>query len=147
MSLFDKQREFYAATRQYLAGLCPPDDPLVGSFVGAHAKTFSSTLYAVGVTRGLLVLQPLTKRQQPDGAPRWFRPGDITNAAVWGQGGGWREWLAKNSEFELRFQTSAGDHFKIMAVGGWTMAKAMGEGYEEGLMAVAQWLADARPAR
>lgn len=145
MSPFERQRELYAANRQYLAGMCRPDDSLVGAFVGAHAKTFSSTIYAVGVTRTAMVLQPLDKKQQPVGAPTWYRPGDITNAALWGHGGGWREFLARNSEFELRFQTTAGEHFKIMAVGGWVMAKAMGDGYEEGMLAVAEWLAAARP--
>lgn len=145
MNPFEQQRERYAANRQYLAGLCRPDDSLVGAFIGAHAKTFGNQLFAVGVTRHSLVLQPLTKRQQPDGAPVWLRPNDITNAAIWGHGGGWREWLAKNSEAELRFQTTGGEHYKILALGGWTMAKAMGDGYEAGIDAVAQWLADARP--
>lgn len=145
MNPFERQRELFAATRQYLAGLCRPDDPLVGAFVGSHAKTFSATIYAVGVTRTAMVMQQLDKKQQPVGGPVWYRPSDITNAALWGQGGGWREFLARNSEFELRFQTTAGEHFKVTAVGGWLMAKAMGDGYEQGMMAVAEWLAAARP--
>lgn len=147
MNPFERQRELFAATRQYLAGLCRPDDPLVGAFVGSHAKTFSATIYAVGVTRSAMVMQQLDKKQQPVGGPVWYRPSDITNAALWGQGGGWREFLARNSEFELRFQTTAGEHFKVTAVGGWLVAKAMGEGYEQGMMAVAEWLAAARPAQ
>ena len=147
MNPFERQRELFAATRQYLAGQCRPDDPLVGAFVGSHAKTFSATIYAVGVTRSAMVMQQLDKKQQPVGGPVWYRPSDITNAALWGQGGGWREFLARNSEFELRFQTTAGEHFKVTAVGGWLMAKAMGDGYEQGMMAVAEWLAAARPAQ
>jgi hypothetical protein len=147
MNPFEKQRQLFAANRQYLAGLCRPDDPLVGAFMGGHAKGFKVTLYAVGVTRHFMVLQALTKKQEPDGPPMWLRPGDITNAALWGHGGGFREWFAENSEYELRFQTTSGDHYKISAMGGATMSRAMGEGYEEGMLAVAQWLAEARPPR
>ena len=74
MGLFDKQREMFAAARQHVAGLCPPDDPLVGAFVGAHAKTFSNRLYTVGATRNFLVLQAINKKFLPDGNPIWLRP-------------------------------------------------------------------------
>ncbi|MDO8363820.1 MAG: hypothetical protein Q7V88_13045 [Actinomycetota bacterium] len=141
MSLFDKQQQFFEALHQQMQALCPPDDPLVGAFIGTQSKAFSNQLFGVGVTRNLLVLQPLDRKQQPDGAPVWLRPGDITNAAIWGQGGGFREWIAADSEYQLRFSTANGDKYKIMAMGGWTMAKAMGDKYIQGLEAVADWLA------
>ena len=57
-----------------------------------------------------------------------------------GEGGGFREWLATNSEFQLRFTTTSGDKYKIMALGGWSMAKMLGQEYIDGLEHVAAWL-------
>jgi len=145
MGLFDKQQQFFAAIHAYMASLCPPEDPLVGAFMGSQSSAFSNKFYAVGVTHHFMVLQPLSRKQQPEGPPTWIRPTDIANAALWGQGGGFREWIATNSEYQLRFTLHSGDKYKIMAMGGWTMAKAMGDSYIQGLEAVADWLARARP--
>lgn len=140
MGMFEKSREYFLAILQYMRGLCPPEDPLLGAFTGTQSSAFSNKFYAVGVTSYWLVLQPLNRKQQPEGAPIWLRPTDITGATVWGEGGGFREWLATNSEFQLRFTTTSGDKYKIMALGGWSMAKMLGQEYIDGLEHVAAWL-------
>lgn len=49
--------------------------------------------------------------------------------------------MATNSEFQLRFTTTSGDKHKIMALGGWSMAKMLGQDYIDGLEADGEWLA------
>ena len=144
MSLFDKQRELYDEVRAHLVTLCPADEPLLGAVVSARAKRFGADLFGIGITAERLVLQPLDKRQRPRGEPGWVTKPEIVNCAIWGKGGGFREWWAEDSEFQLRFQTAT-EHYKFMAVGGWTMAKAMGDDYIAGLEVFAQYLQSCQP--
>ncbi len=140
MSLFDKQRALYEAVRSQMDSSCPAGEPLVGAIISAAAKFFGNDLYGVGVTADRLMLQPLDKKQRAIGEPTWLTRAEILNCAIWGHGGGVTEWLAHNSEYELRFQTAT-DHYKLLALGGRTMARAMGNDYLNGLGAVAGWLA------
>ena len=139
MSLFSKQREYYDRLRAMLDDLCPPEEPLVGAIVTTNTKFLKSELYAVGVTPQRLVLQPLDRRQEPKGDPVWVTKGEIVNCAIWGEGGGFREWIADDSEFQLRFQT-ADEHYKFGVVGGLTMSKAMGDDYLAGIDALVTFL-------
>lgn len=113
---------------------------MIGAMLGTHSTSFSNQTYAVAVSQGLLALQALDKKLQPSKPLAWLRPSDITSATIWGEGGGLHKWLATNSEFQLRFTTTGGDKYKIMALGGWSMAKMMGQEYIDGLEAVGAWL-------
>ncbi|MDP2290745.1 MAG: hypothetical protein Q8M22_06115 [Actinomycetota bacterium] len=144
MGMFDSQQRAFGAVHGYMQSLFPPEDPMVGAFLGNQSKTFSNQMYAVAVSTHLMAIQPLDRKMQPSAPVTWLRAVDITAAAIWGEGGGFREWMAQNSEFELRFTTAAGEKYKILALGGWTMSKMMGEQYILGLQAVADWLARAR---
>jgi hypothetical protein len=143
MSLFSKQREYYERLRAQLDALCPPEEPLLGAVIAANKRFLQSELFGVGVTPQRMVLQPLDKRQQPKGEPRWITKADIVNCAIWGEGGGFREWIADDSEFELRFETAT-EHYKFGVVGGWTMSKAMGDDYLAGIDAVVAFLQSSR---
>jgi hypothetical protein len=138
--MVERAQECFKAIHVHMQQLCPPDDPLVGAFTGNQSTSFSNKSYAVGVTSYWLVLQPLSRKQAPKGAPIWLSPNDIANITLWGHGGGFREWMATNSEFQLRFTTTSGDKYKIMALGGRSMAKMLGQDYIDGLEAVATWL-------
>ncbi len=143
MSLFDKQRAYYNKISTYLSTQCPPNEPLRGAMLGTQARTFSNDFYAIGVTDNYLIVQKLTKKQEPVGPSLLLQPIDILNAALWGHGGGFREWWAAHSEFQIRFETRD-YHYKLLVLGGKTMAKAMGQDFIDGIEAVANWLANAR---
>jgi len=140
MGLRESQHEYYRNVGMYMASKCPPNEPLLGVMVTSHSSAFSSQIYGVGVTPTYLMMQKINKKQEPDGEPVYLQRGDIIRCALWGHGGGMREFLAPDSEYELRFQTAT-MKYKLAAWGGWTMAKLMGDEYMQGMNAVANWLA------
>ena len=144
MGIFDKQHEAFAAIAAYMRGAFPADDPMLGAMIGSHSTSFSQQTYALAVSSRLLAMQALDRKLQPSKPLAWLQPHDITSATIWGEGGGFREWLATDSEFQLRFTTASGGKYKIMALGGWSMAKMMGQDYIDGLEAVGAWLDRAR---
>ncbi len=121
-----------------------PGEPLVGVVHANQPKTFSATLYAVGVTPSRLILLPLDKKAKANGAPISITPAQITNSAIWGWGGGVREFLAANSDQQIRFETAT-DKYKLMVLGGNIIEDALsGETQRRGLDALAEFLIAAR---
>lgn len=73
MGMFERSQQYFKAIHLYMQQLCPPDDALVGAFTGTQSTSFSNKFYAVGVTSYWLVLQPLNRKQEPQGESRELR--------------------------------------------------------------------------
>ena len=110
-----------------------------------HQKTFSGSLYAIGVTDQRLLLQPLDRRMQPKGEPRPVTPNELVSADLEGAGGGW--WTAPAAILDasaaaLTIRTTDGEKLKLAMMGGTGLFGRLGGGetQREGVLALAEWL-------
>jgi hypothetical protein len=139
--------DFDAKLRPHLETLLEPGETLEGICAASRQKgMFSGDSVALGITTNRLLIQPLSRRGDPDGDAIRLKPSDITEAKAEGAGGGWAEIgaaLMDEHAIKLELKTTAGDKQKLMfmrAEGGGLMAKlGGGEGQRRGVEALAAW--------
>jgi hypothetical protein len=121
-----------------------PGEELIGAVHANRPKTFSASLFAVGVTPDRLIVLPIDKKMKAAGEPTSVTRDDITSAAIWGWGGSVRDFLSASSNYELRFETAT-EKYRFMTLGG-TMLEDMlaGEDQLHGLDAVIEFLQSAK---
>ena len=117
MGMADKQRAIYEQLGNHMKAQLVPGETLKGVITANQQKTFSANFYAIGTTDQRLILQPVTKKWQPDGEAISVHRGDITSSSVWGKGGGFKTWASMSAGQELRFEAN-GTKWKFMALGG-----------------------------
>ena len=102
-------------------------------------------MYALGVTPNRLILIPLNRKMQPSGDPvRSITRTDITGSSIWGWGGSVAEYLATNTDQQIRIETAEGK-LKLMILGGNILENALaGEGQLRGLDALIEFLLSTR---
>lgn len=111
-------------------------------------KTFSGSLYAVGVTDRRLLLQPLDRHLEPKGALVSVSPGTLESFELDGAGDGWLTAPAAvldAAALTLKLRTRDGERFKLMMARGGSFPFA-GESQQEGVLALARWLSAAGQA-
>ena len=121
-------------------------ETLRGVLAATHQKTFSGSLYGVGVTDRRLLLQPLDRKLQPKGAPAEVTREAAADAELDGAGGGW--WTAPSSVLDATALTlkvtAGGERLKLMMMRGGS-SLAGGEQQDTGVLALAEWLAESPP--
>jgi hypothetical protein len=130
-----------------LAPLLAPGEMLRGVSAATHQKTFSGQLYAVGVTDQRLILQPVGRHIEAKGDPLIVTAGTIDQFKLDGAGDGW--WTAPMavldaSALTLDLRIRDGQKLKLMMMrGGSGMMGSLGggESQQQGVLALAQWLA------
>ena len=139
--------EFVSAVRPTLEPQLEQGETLRGVVAATYQKTFSGSLYAIGVTDRRLLLQPLDRKLQPKEPPLSLTPEAIAEFQLDGAGEGW--WTAPEaildaSSLTLKVRTNDGDKLKLMMMrGGGTLMG--GESQKDGVAALGAWLATARP--
>ena len=123
-------------------------ETLRGIVAATYQKTFSGSLYAVGVTDRRLLLQPLDRKLQPKGALVPVTREAVADAELDGAGGGW--WTAPSSVLDataltLKIKGTDGERYKLMMMRGGSNLFG-GEQQENGVVVLAEWLAASRPA-
>jgi hypothetical protein len=114
---------------------------LQGVVHATQPRAFSADLFAVGVTAGRLLLQPIGRKLEAKGPPVVIRREEITDSSVWGHGGGLAGLLADQ---QLRF-TAGGEKYKLMVLGGNALEDALsGPSQKKGLEALVEFLLSAR---
>ena len=113
MGFMDRQREVYAQMAALMQSQLVPGEVMHGMIVANQQKTFSMTLYLVATTDRRIIMQPVNRKWQADGAPLSFRPNDISNTSVWG----WAHDAASRKEKVATFLTTSGDRIKFEAGG------------------------------
>src|SRR6266545_421016 len=88
-------RDFASAVRPLFDEQLEQGETLRGIAAATHQKTFSGSLYAVGVTGRRLLLQPLDRKLQPKDALVSVTREGAADAELDGAGGGW--WTAPSS--------------------------------------------------
>jgi hypothetical protein len=121
-------------------------EALQGIAAATHQKTFSGSLYAIGVTDRRLLLQPLDRKLQPKGALVPVARGAAADAELDGAGGDW--WTAPSAVLDataITLKVTAGDErLKLMMMRGGSSLFG-GEEQARGVVALAEWLAASRP--
>jgi|SRR5262245_24832969 len=121
-----------------------PGEELVGAVHANRPKTFSASLFAIGVTPDRLILLPIDKKMKANGEPTSITRDDITGAAIWGWGGGVRDFLSGSANQELRFETNT-EKYRFMTLGGNIFEDSLaGEGQLRGIDAVIEFLQSAK---
>ena len=138
--------DFDAKLRPHLAGMLAEGEELEGICACSQQKgLFSGGAVALGVTPGRLIVQPLDRRGNPDGAAESLRPEDIAEAKAEGAGGGWPEVgaaIMDQHAVKLTLRTTAGEKLRLMmmrADGGFMGKLGGGEGQRRGVEALGRW--------
>lgn len=140
--------DFATAVRPLFEAQLEQDETLRGIAAATHQKTFSGSLYGVGITDRRLLLQPLDRKLQPKGACVFVTRDDAADAELDGAGGGW--WTAPEAVLDataltLKLTKAGGERLKLMMMRGGSSLFG-GAQQAEGVVALAEWLAAARPA-
>ena len=123
-------------------------ETLRGVIAATHQKTFTGSMFAIGVTDRRLLLQPLDRGLKAKGELRSITPGSLRSADVDGAGGGW--WTAPAALLDaaaiaVTFRTSDGEKLKLSMMKGTGMFGGLGGGdvQRDGVLALAAWLQQA----
>jgi len=133
---------FAEAARPAVEALLEPGETLLGIVAATHQKTFSGELYAVGVTEGRLLLQPVDRKMQAKGPAKVITKDTLVGADVDGAGGGW--WTAPAVVLDaaavaLTLRMADGEKLKLRMMRG---GGVLGGGPEqaEGMGALVEWM-------
>ena len=106
---------------------------------------FKGGVVAIGVSDRRLLIQPLSRRGEPDGEVRSVRPDEVASARAGGAGGGWYTATAgilDEAAAKLEIRTTDGEKLKLMMMmgEGALLGKLGGGGSQQrGMEALAEW--------
>jgi len=143
MGVFDKgAQQADEKLHAVLDPLLVAGETMRGRLLATHSKSFSATVYAIGVTPQRLILQPVDRKLESKGEPITIAPSDIRKSSVDGFGGGLSEFL-KADPGDIRIETA--DHkFKLAALGGGMDQVFTGDAQRDGKQALIEFLYSAR---
>ncbi len=127
-----------------LEQLLEPGETLAGACVASQVKTFKGGMVAIGVTENRLIVQPLTRKFEPDGDALSLPPERIADVSADGAGGGWVNASAAimdNAAVTLKLKTTDGEKLKLMMMRGTGPLGGLGGGevQRQGVDALAAW--------
>jgi hypothetical protein len=134
--------DFADKVRPHLEAALEPGEELKGVAAATFQKTFSGSLYAIGVTDRRLLLQPLDRRAEPKGELAPVSRETLESFELDGAGGGWLTAPAAvldASALTLKLRTTSGERFKLMMMRGGSFPFG-GESQKDGVLALAEWL-------
>ena len=139
-------RDLAEAARPALEPSLAPGEELLGIVAATHQRTFSGTLYAIGVTPDRLILQPLDRHFAAKDAPLIVTPGELAAAELDGAGGDW--WSAGSAVLDttavaVTLKLAGGDKLKLrMMKGGDGLLGSLGGGESQrtGVQALVEWM-------
>jgi hypothetical protein len=145
--------DFDAKLRPHLEGLLGDGERLDGICAASQQKgLFKGGAVALGVTDRRLLVQPLSRRGDPDGEALSLAPSDLASANAEGAGGGWADVgsaIMDRHAVRLTLETTAGEKLKLMmmrAEGPGPMASlGGGESQRRGVEALGRWFARISP--
>ena len=140
-------QDFAPLAQPHLWPLVPPGESLRGVVAATQSKTFSGSLYAIGITERRLILQPFDRQIQPKGAASVVSDRSALAAAdLDGAGNGWLtapSIILSAAAVAVRVRADNGEKFTLMMMhGGSTLTG--GESQQTGVRALVDLLAAAR---
>ena len=137
--------DIHALVRPHLERVLEPGESLLGTVIGTQRKTFSGRMVALGVTDRRLVVQGLTRRSEPDGAPTSLTIAEVRSAWAGTAGSEWwnTEWPLTNAALTMRLKLADGTKLTVdLMRGGDGLLGRLGggESQEAGVAALAEWM-------
>ena len=138
--------DFADAYREVLETALLPGETLDGIVAVNHRQSaFKGRLVAIGVTPQRLLIQPVSRRGDPDGAVEAITQDQLASAKMGGAGGGWptvEAALADEAAVSVVLKTVDGTTWKLMMMHGGGMFGRWGGGepQQQGVRALAAWL-------
>jgi hypothetical protein len=119
-------------------------ETLEGVCVATQVGLFKGRMVALAATDQRLLVQPMTRRFEPDGAPISIAPEELASASAEGAGGGWADLGAAvmdRAAVTLKVRTTAGEKLKLTLMRGTGPLGRLGGGESQrlGLEAVGRF--------
>ena len=134
--------------RDGLQGALGPNEEIKGVCIATQTGMVKGRMVAVGVTEDRLLLQPMTRKWEPDGRAAVLTGSQIASAQIDG-GGGLSSSLAAvimdGTTVTLKLKTVDGETWKLMMMKGTGVLGGFGGGevQKQGLEALAEWFSRA----
>jgi hypothetical protein len=114
--------------------------------VATQVGLFKGRQIALGVTEGRLIVQPMNRRFEPDGAVLSLPPERIADAEAGDVSGGWPNLgaaLMDGAAVTVKLKTTDGEKLKLMMMRGTGPLAKLGGGEDQrqGVEALANWFA------
>ena len=140
--------DFDSKHRPHLEGLLDTGEELTGIIAASRQQgPFRGGAVAIGVTDRRLLVQPLSRRGEPEGEPITIPPERIADAKAGGAGGGWgtlEAAIADQTAVRLKLKLTDGEKLSLMMMRGEGRvlgALGGGEGQRRGLEELGRWFA------
>ena len=138
-------KDFHSIVRPHLERQLEPGESLDGLVACTRRKTFGGGPAALGITHGRLLVQSLTRRNEPDGAALSVAQHDV--ASMWSGVASSEWWNAElpltNAALTLRLKTADGTKLVLdfMRGGEGILGRlGGGEAQDAGVAALAAWM-------
>ena len=137
--------EFHDRVRSSIESQLDGGETLTGVVAATQRKTFSGRMVAIAVTDRRLLVQPLNRKSEPDGAPIVITPDQLEKASAVVAGSEWwnTEWPVTDAALTVRLRTADGTKLTLdLMRGGDGLLGRLGggEGQEAGVAALADWM-------
>lgn len=141
--------DIHSTVRPALEARLVDGEALTGIVIANQRKTFSGRMVALGVTSspsgGRVILQPLTRKAEPDGEPTSLTLVELRSAWAGTAGSEWwnTEWPVTDAALTVRLKLTNGEKLTLdLMRGGDGLLGRLGGGaaQEEGVEALADWL-------
>ncbi len=137
--------DIHSIVRPTLEARLESGETLTGVLMATRRTAFSGKLLAIGVTPKRVILQPLTRKNEPDGEPMSLTLDQIRSAWAGTAGSEWwnTEWPVTDAALTMRLKLHGGEKITlgIMRGGDGLLGRlGGGEAQEQGVAALADWL-------
>lgn len=133
----DKQAEAAAMIRAVIEPSVPAGETLQGAVYANKKSSFSTKLYAIGVTEQHILIQPVDRKWKPDGPVVIATAGEVQVGNIFSEGA---TWTLSDKDMEIRFKAK-GEDYKLFVLGGTMIENALaGSGQVDGLGALVGFL-------
>lgn len=123
----DKQAQTAELVKQAVEPSVPAGETLHGCVYGNTSGTFSTKLYALGVTDQHLVIQELDRKMKPSAAPVVSAVEEIKVGNIFSDGA---QWTLGDKDMQIRFETK-GQKYKMNVLGGTIIENALAGGDQQ----------------
>jgi hypothetical protein len=140
--------EFQDRVRPTLESTLASGEQLLGICAATQQSTFKGKLVALAITDRRLILQPVSRKLEPDGPVASILPEQIASAEAEGASGGWwtpASGIMDGAALTLKLKTTDGEKRKLMMMRGEGPGPlgtlGGGEDQRHGVESLAAWFA------
>ena len=120
--------------REAIAPALSDGEQLRGVCVATQQSMFTGRQVGIGVTESRLIVQPMTRKFEPDGEPISIPPERLDSVDAEGAGGGWitvSAAIMDGTAVKLKLKTTDGEKLKLMLMRGTGPLGGLGGGEDQ----------------